>query len=447
MGEIAGFHVDEIEFTRDGPAADPGRADAFVGSVEQREPTDLLVLAHGWNNDMAQARTLFAAWLEVARAAIPRQGWGPEDRTIDVLAVLWPSKKFADADLIAGGAAGLVPQPAGDDVAALVAQIDVLDDLASPSELDELRSLAPRLAADRAARDRFVEISAQILDRTEADIVAGSDALPAFDTPDGTLLERLRDPAESGLPPAPGDEGGAAVLGTRPEAGPDGGAAGISDLWHDAVGAARDLLNYLTYYTMKNRAGLVGRRGVAPILARLEALPKPPRVHLVGHSFGARLATAAVLGPEAGAPNAVNTLVLLQAAFSHNAFAQDFDGPRDGAFRSVVAPSRCVRGPIMITHTHNDTAVGIAYAIASRIAHQDAALIGGPEDRYGGLGRNGAVHTPEAFGRPMLPVGKDYEALDQHEIHNLLADQFIGGHGDVRGPEVGEIIVQALAAT
>src|SRR6185503_2758585 len=126
--------------------------------------------------------------------------------------------------------------------------------------------------------------------------------------------------------------------------------------------------------------------------------------------------------------------------------AENFDGPRDGFFRAVVG-SRCVKGPIMITHTANDTAVGIAYALASRVSGQDAAAVGGPDDRFGGLGRNGAVHTPEAFEGDMLDVGKDYVGLDQHAVCNLLADKYIGGHSDVRGKPVGEIIVQAIAAS
>src|SRR6185369_7988531 len=173
-------------------------------------------------------------------------------------------------------------------------------------------------------------------------------------------------------------DGGAAVLGHGGAAADEGGAAGLGDLLHGAVEGARNLLNFLTYYKMKNRAGLVGRRGLAPVLAQVAALPNAPRLHLVGHSFGARVVTSAVLGPEGGDNNHINTLVLLQAAFSHNSFAEHFDGPRDGFFRAVVASS-CVKGPIMITHTANDTAVGIAYALASRVSGQDAAAVGGPD--------------------------------------------------------------------
>lgn len=81
---------------------------------------------------------------------------------------------------------------------------------------------------------------------------------------------------------------------------------------------------------MKDRAGHIGRSGLAPVLARLRAVAPGARVHLVGHSFGARLVTAAAAG---GAGGTVGSLSLLQAAFSHYAFARGWDDgvTRDGA--------------------------------------------------------------------------------------------------------------------
>ncbi len=146
--------------------------------------------------------------------------------------------------------------------------------------------------------------------------------------------------------------------------------------------AARNLLNLTTYYTMRDRAGTVGANGIAPLLEQLDGNGR--RIHLVGHSFGARAATAA-----ANATNApVHALVLLQGAFSHYALADDWNGQgADGLFRAV--PNR-IHGPMVVTHTKNDKAVGLAYAIASRLARQVAIDIGGPDDRYGGIGRNGS---------------------------------------------------------
>ena len=123
---------------------------------------------------------------------------------------------------------------------------------------------------------------------------------------------------------------------------------------------------------------------------------------------------------------------LLRAAFSHNAFAQDWRRGRDGAYRKVVT-SGMVDGPVVITHTRHDVAVGIAYAMASRIAGQQDSAIGDASSTYGGLGSNGAQHTPEAVDGRLRRVGSAYD-LERGRLHNLLADEFVSGHSDVSGP-------------
>ena len=64
-------------------------------------------------------------------------------------------------------------------------------------------------------------------------------------------------------------------------------------------------------------------------------------------------------------------------------------------FRTVLQDRR-ISGPLLVTHTKNDRAVGVAYPLASRIANDAAAALGDENDPYAGLGRNGAQRTPEA---------------------------------------------------
>jgi hypothetical protein len=136
-------------------------------------------------------------------------------------------------------------------------------------------------------------------------------------------------------------------------------------------------------------------------------------------------------------------MTLLQAAFSHNGFALEFDGRRNGFFRDVVAKGRIV-GPIVITHTVNDRAVGIAYPIASRIARQDSSDLGDEDDIYGGIGRNGALHTPEAEPGELLDVGGRY-AFMPGKLYNLRADALISGHSDVTGAAVVHAVLSAAS--
>ena len=204
------------------------------------------------------------------------------------------------------------------------------------------------------------------------------------------------------------------------------------------VKAARNLLNTTTYYTMRDRAGKVGGTGIAQLLEELHAAAPNARLNLAGHSFGARAVSAAANATSAP----VHAVALLQGAFSHYGFADDWDGKgADGLFRKV--PAR-LSGPLVITHTKNDKAVGKAYAIASRLARQVAVDVGGPDDRYGGIGRNGALKTPEAGAAGvLLPVGGVY-AFAAGRVSNLRADDFVSGHSAVSGKEVAYALLTAV---
>ncbi len=220
---------------------------------------------------------------------------------------------------------------------------------------------------------------------------------------------------------------------------PVAGEAAFLGLPDSLTNAARMALNAVTYYQMKERARSCGERGLAPVLQ--DVVPTNLRLHLAGHSFGARLVTAAAAAPGP----AVTSISLLQAAFSHYSFAKDWEPGQDGAFRSVLTSGR-LTGPMIITHTRNDKAVGLAYAIASRLAGQVAAEIGDASSRFGGLGSNGAQRTPGTLEGVLLNSSADYK-FSSSVANNLLADAFITGHGDVSGPEVGNAVAAAMSAT
>src|SRR5262249_43394981 len=117
---------------------------------------------------------------------------------------------------------------------------------------------------------------------------------------------------------------------------------------------------------------------------------------------------------------------------------------RDGFFRTVVTGKK-VKGPIIVTHTKNDRAVGIAYPIASKLAGQDASALGDEKDRFGGLGRNGAQNTPEAGFTDILPIGGAY-SFTSGKLFNLKADSFIKDHGNVAGKEPAAAVLAVVAS-
>ena len=437
----------DVEFTRDGRVHAPAQVEALLGGLDG--VTDLLVVSHGWNNDMADARALYDELLGNLdrilqlrdNPAAPAPIAQLKGRTFAACQVFWPSKRFTDADLIPGG--GAASATAANDQA-LVA---VLDALASePARLGEpgaspgrrelaakAKALIPRLDSDIAARRQFVETLRSLLDPAHAGADDGSSDFFAVDPE--TLFKDLDGEV---IAPRAAGAGGATALGGA------GGAAGLGDLLTGAKAAARRLANFATYYQMKARAATVGGHGVASVLARVRERHPNVKLHLVGHSFGGLVVTAAAHGLGRDTPQV--TVTLLQAAFSHNGLSGDFDRGQPGRYREIVSEKRA-SGPIVITHTKNDTAVGIAYPLASRIARQTAAAFGDQNDPYGGMGRNGAQHTAEATGNAtsLRPVGHDY-GFAPHRIYNLLADDTIKDHGDVCGPQVAYAILSAARA-
>lgn len=439
MTEVAGFPYFELQFDKQGKVFDPNELQQAVTSIGQDAITDLFVISHGWNNDMADARALYRELLGRVREVIDGGKAPTGTREFAVLAVLWPSKKFADEELIPSGAAS-----AGSQVTAAVVnkQLDALkgvfDNPKADSILAEAKQLVPQLEASPAARAKFADLVRSL---PGSKIGAAEDASDRFfKLAGGELMDRLAKPA-SAAPPRPRSGGGAAGL----RAGPGGGAAGFGSFFSGIFSAARNLLNFTTYYQMKERAGLVGRTGASEALRKIRAQAPNLKVHLIGHSFGGRLVTAVALGPEGQSAQKFASMTLLQAAFSHNGFAQKFDGTHDGFFRSVVSGRR-ISGPVLITCTANDVAVGLAYPLASLIAGQNASGIGDANDPFGGIGRNGAQHTPEAQQGTLGAVGSAY-SFDAEKLYNLNADPVIKGHSDICKPEVAYAVLKAVATT
>lgn len=401
-----------------------------LGELDQmladKRPTDVIVMTHGWNNTEGQARALYERLTESIVAVRPRVD-GARDRRFAVVGVLWPSIQWAEAES-SGAGAGVA-----DDLAVLEADIALR--IEDPGIRSRLLALAPRLEGSSAAQEEFVEVLREALPAaSKGEDSAGFDALK--EAPAAEVLDAAR--GGGALDAAPAAAGGAASIdpaGLAPLGA--GGGAGFLD---SIVGAARNLVNVTTYYTMKERAGVVGRKGIADLLERIHAEAADARLHLVGHSFGGRAVTAATVATSAP----ISSLSLLQAAYSHFGMAKGWDGAdKNGLFAKAPAT---VRGPIIITHTRNDKAVGLAYPIASRLARQIGVGLGDANDPYGGIGRNGALKTPGGVSGTLLDVGGTYDFAD-HDVWSLNADTFVSGHGDVTGKQVAYAVLSAVMST
>ncbi|GAA1951629.1 hypothetical protein [Catenulispora subtropica] len=203
-----------------------------------------------------------------------------------------------------------------------------------------------------------------------------------------------------------------------------------------------DVLNLATYYEMKARSAAVGR-GLAAVLAAVRAARPYLRLHLAGHSFGARVMASALA---AGDPLPISSATLIQGAFSHYGFSRKWDGAHDGLFRPALVGGR-LTGPMVVTYSHHDEVLGVAYALASRLADQpDSAVgpLGGPHDEFGALGATGALATPESVWAPMGTFGGQAYAFTAGAVNNLESSLYIPSHTAVTCNEVGMAILGAV---
>jgi hypothetical protein len=423
-GEIAGRPHWEIGFDERGNP-DQGEVAALLAELPGEDLTDLLVFAHGWNSDRGQARRLYRLYFQQVPGLLAQAG---SQARVGTVGVVWPSKRWADepeptGEAAGGGAAGLgdaaAAAPPAD--AALVEDLkDVFQGAEQRRALDELARLLTERPEDPAALARFQTLMGEL--------AATPDAAPAGEDQGEQAL--LEDTPEE-------------VFGRFADAVPQtgqGGAAGLGDAFGRLWNGAKEALRQLTYFEMKKRAGVVGKQGLGPLLGRIAQADPEVRMHLLGHSFGARLVSFALAGLPDPAASPVRSLYLLQGAFSHFAFAAalPMDRSRGGALKGMAAR---VDGPLVTSFSVHDTAVGRLYPLASLSARDDAAALEDRLFRWGGIGHDGA-QAVEATVATLGPVGTDYP-FQRGRFVNLDGNAVINGgrppagaHSDIFHPEL-----------
>ena len=448
--DLHGFPFWTLEFDKDGSPADAGALDTFVDQVAGQALTDLYVISHGWNNDRDKALALYDRYFAEVRKIVDAKGVGAR---IGVAGVIWPSILWPDdaaasartdvvAPAMSGGAVsmGMGPPPplataSLDDVHA------ALNKGYKTSEQQRLLTELIALLAERKDSDEALQKFQQALGQLLASERAGAASDKANpDAADGAVglmpfkdFRRLLDTLGHQMP-QPGGGGAAGLLD------------GLGKLWD----GAKDVLRVGTYWQMKERAAVVGRAALGPLIARLQGRAPATRVHLIGHSFGARLVSNALAGLPAtsvGPASPVKSLLLLQGAFSHFAFADVLpqDHTRSGALKGMAAR---VDGPLLATHSLRDLAVGRVYPAASFVNRDDSSAAQDQASRWGGMGNDGA-QAVEALRMPLGDVGTVYPFRPGKWI-NLDANQVIihgglpsGAHSDIAHPHTAWVTLAA----
>ncbi len=383
---------------------------------------DLIVFAHGWNNDRSMATKFYD------RFFAPFGEFAPA-RTTGYAGILWPAMRFTDEPI-----PDFDPARAVDPV--LSSRLEQATQQAlravfpdRTEVVDELARLLDEHAADMAAIEQFGELVAELVEGhgrqgagldTEDEVgepqLLSTPALPMCNVFAGALEET-------------------GAFGDRQSFG-----IGLDRLWN----GGKELLRQATYYAMKRRAGTVGQLGLGPALGELAEHNPDLRIHLIGHSFGARLVSFALKGLPKSVTN-VKSVTLLQGAFSHYAFAPKL--PHQAGGGALRGQERRIDGPLVCCHSSHDSALKVFYPLASRLAGDSASLL--PDDaKWGALGFDG-IQAVEGVKRLTLAQALG-GGLPKDGCVNVDASATVrrggppsGAHSDILHRELARVVLAA----
>jgi hypothetical protein len=426
---INGLRYYEVTFDESGNVT---ADDGFAGAVRSGGIEELFVFSHGWNNSRESAQQLYQRMFgELAGMLgkhLPRSA---------AVGVFWPSLLFPGDDPAAAAppastsgdaparkAPQITAQASGAELAAALAP-------AFPDKLDQLNEIGTLLDTqpqDPAALTRFHELAGGLV------------TTPNPGGPEDAGMEAVKTGNTAAV------FGHAAAMSKMPANNAEGIFNPFSALWN----GAREVLRTLSYYEMKNRAGVIGKQGLGPLLAGL-SMPngQRPREHLMGHSFGARLVASSLAGlPDSmtGTVSPVKSLMLVQGAFSHFAFADHL--PMDPTTVGALATVKDrVDGPLLATHSLADRAVGWWYPTASMLSHSNSESATDLTYEWGGMGHDGYqqdgvtdfVLQPQ--GTPYSFETGSFYRLDSNGVIRAIQSPFSGAHSDIVHPEVAWAVV------
>lgn len=422
----------ELAFDADGDP-DAGRRDRLAAQVRQRHVRDLIVFAHGWNSDRSGATKLYDRFF----APIPQLA--PAAR-IGYVGVVWPSMRFSD-------------EPIPDFPRAVAAEMPrrpVLDKDTRHALLETFPGRATvidriaRLLDQQPRQDAALEEFGRLVRMLVEVVPPGPQALFAADTLAEGVPQDSPDMFSRSTAAVCEEFAQALTLVESPR-----GAAPLSlpNPWE----GAHELLRQATYYAMKRRAGTVGERGLGRVVGQLATRAPEVRVHLVGHSFGARLVSFALRGLPQGV-RTVKSVTLLQGAFSHYAFASRL--PHDARAGGVLeGQHNRIDGPLVCCHSRHDAALSTMYPLASRMAG-DARGIRAPDigrmlgAKWGAMGHDGVQAVP---GTRSLKLADALEAaLPASGCVNVDAAAVVrrggppaGAHSDIVHRELAQLVLAA----
>jgi hypothetical protein len=463
-------HIDEVNlgyylvlFDSDGNERreqDGSLLSETLSEAVQDGVTDVFFSSHGWKGDIPAAISQYNSWIgAMAAQTADRERARALDAEFKVMivGVHWPSLPWGDEN-------------AG---AALLAD-DEPDEFAAEQQMDDeelVQRYAERIADTPEAKTALATILAAAEDdRIEAHLAGG------------TLPDHLKRAYQTLF-----DQAGLALGGATAVPGSDQQAFAptrIMSEWTSAAGEpaqpaadgqpgllggglgrnVEDKLlmpvRQLSFWAMKHRACHVGETGVHSLLIQLQKSAPKARFHLMGHSFGCIVVSAAIAGPldqgtvTSRLPRPVHSLFLVQGALSLWSFAESLPFPPNlpGYFRPIGVSPALVSGPIVTTRSTFDHAVGTFFPLGAKLG--DDLLLGEELPEFGGVGAFGlqGAGTDTTHDAIVLNANADY-GFEAGRIYNVDASSVIcsgggpsGAHSDIAHPEIAHLFWQAALA-
>lgn len=272
--------------------------DDFLDQVIAQGVDDLFCFSHGWSTSQEAAGELYDAMFPmIQHAATGAANLGKAG----FAGLLWPSLWFPPTPATPPATAGAAQAGNG-------ATVDLDAGTAALTGTQIATSLQQGFTDP--AQQQTVQKIGELIDQAAAAAIDSDES----DAQKEQRLRQIHQHLTSLVPPPPPDDefedsgetallltddptsgylAAAEAFGTAP---PGSATQGIGDWFGHAVNGAKDALRVLSYTIMKARAGDIGRAGLGPLLQTLHTRSPSLRVHLIGHSFGARLVSFALSG-------------------------------------------------------------------------------------------------------------------------------------------------------
>jgi hypothetical protein len=424
-----------ISFDKRGLCQSPLTLAYLLTQVDTGIYTDVHVFSHGWNNVFKDALSLYRRFFENYFTLREKFGLNnPAKYCPALVGIVWPSTLLVAPWEATPKIAAI--SPATEDLAA-EADRAALEDIAesvSPDHLGRLYEFAERGATLNPAEAKelasillpiYREAAAQQTTKELASTTpVGAEAVPELTAEQLLAVWQLLSPAHEA-----DEKAGFAPDTAKPPAQP----LPASFLgWLDP----RQPIRVASVLKMKDRAGTVGFYGLGPLLVQKLLASKKARIHLIGHSYGAKVMLSALCGHPVAAR--ADSLLLLEPAISYLAFGQKIDG-RDlnGGYRDAL---NRVEQPILSTFSAKDGPLTTVFHLAV-IRPSDCGeqrIAGMPPNRFAALGGFGPGGLAAGEGRTidMPAVGVKYPRQEAGiQIYGVDGSHGqINGHGDVATP-------------